>query len=151
MASGVQPPAYRNGYANSGSGAVGSGSSCLTVPDEAGAHVPPSAGLPDFPTVGLPAFPIFGLPGYPPVGCAGFHTVGVAPVPNASASANAGGSALHEVGDALDAGARVLVQQTKQYAEAEAIEAIGVGLEHLLKLHKVHTLLYCALLHPPTS
>ena len=79
------------------------------------------------------------------MGCAVFPTVGVAPIPNASA--NAGSSALHEAVGALDAGARVVVQQTKLYAEAEAIEAIGVGLEHLMKLDKVHTLLYCTTVH----
>ena len=50
-----------------------------------------------------------------------------------------GSGRLHDAGDALDACAQVLVQQTKLYAEAEASEAIGDGLDHLRKLHNVYS------------
>lgn len=88
---GPKPPPYKVGYTVSGSGAVGSGSSHLSLPEEAGAHV--------------------------------FQ--------------NRGFTALEGADEALNAGARLAVKQTQLYAEAEATEAIGVGLESIEKQNKV--------------
>ena len=89
--SGLEPPPYKSGYAASGTGAVGSGSSRLSVPDEAGAHV-------------------FTNPSF---------------------------TVLDDPSAALNAGARLNVTQSQLYAEAEANEAIGVGLEPIQKQNKV--------------
>ena len=88
---GPEPPPYKSGYVASGTGAVGSGSSRLSVPDEPGAHV-------------------FSNPGF---------------------------TALDDPNAMLNAGARINVKQSQLYAEAEATEAIGVGLEPVEKQNKV--------------
>ena len=87
----LEPPPYKSGYAASGTGAVGSGRSRLSVPDEAGAHV----------------------------------------------FSNSGFTALEDPNAALSAGAHLNVMQSQLYAEAEATEAIGVGLEPVEKQNKV--------------
>ena len=84
--SGGEPPPYKDGYAVNGTGAVASGSSRLSVPQETGAHV-------------------------------------FTPLEDASA--------------ALNAGARLNVNQSHIYAEEEASEAIGIGLEPVEQQNKV--------------